>query len=75
MEGGGLQTERDWVCIPTLIKKGASVGSSVTLLAGITVGERAIIGAGSMVTKDVPPDTIVAGNPARIIRKINEEKK
>jgi acetyltransferase-like isoleucine patch superfamily enzyme len=45
------------------------------LLAGITVGERAIIGAGSMVTKDVPPDTIVAGNPARVMRKINEEKK
>jgi len=74
-EGGGLQTEKDWVCIPTLIRKGASVGSSVTLLAGITVGERAIIGAGSVVTKDVPPDTIVAGNPARVLRKINEEKK
>ena len=70
-EGGGLQTEKDWVCIPTLIKKGASVGSSVTLLAGITVGERAIIGAGSMVTKDVPPETIVAGNPAKILRKID----
>jgi len=75
VEGGELQTEKDWVCIPTLIKKGASVGSSVTLLAGITVGERAIIGAGSVVTKDVPADTIVAGNPARVIRKINEEKK
>jgi acetyltransferase-like isoleucine patch superfamily enzyme len=75
VEGGGLQTEKDWICIPTLIKKGASVGSSVTLLAGITVGERAIIGAGSVVTKDVPPDTIVAGNPARVLRKINEEKK
>ncbi len=75
VEGGGLQTEADWVCIPTLIKKGASVGSSTTLLAGITVGERAIIGAGSVVTKDVPPDTIVAGNPARILRKVGEEKK
>lgn len=70
VEGGGLQTDADWVCIPTLIKKGASVGSSATLLAGITVGERAIIGAGSVVTKDVPPDTVVAGNPARILRKI-----
>jgi acetyltransferase-like isoleucine patch superfamily enzyme len=74
-EGGGLQTEADWVCIPTFIKKGASVGSSVTVLAGVTVGERAIVGAGSVVTKDVPPDTIVAGNPARILRKTNEEKK
>ena len=75
VEGGGLQTEKDWVCIPTLVKKGASVGSSVTLLCGVTVGERAIIGAGSVVTKDVPPDTIVAGNPARVLRKINEGKK
>ncbi len=67
--GGGLQTEADWVCVPTLIKKGASIGSSVTLLAGITIGERAIIGAGAVVTKDVPPDTIVAGVPARVMRK------
>lgn len=74
-EGGALQTEADWVCIPTLIKKGASIGSSTTLLAGITVGEKAIVGAGSVVTKDVPPETIVAGNPARILRKINEERK
>ena len=70
-----MQTEKDWVCIPTLVKKGASIGSSVTLLCGVTVGERAIIGAGSVVTKDVPPDTIVAGNPARILRKIGEKKK
>lgn len=74
VEGGGLQTEKDWTCVPTLIRKGASVGSSATLLAGITVGERAIVGAGSVVTKDVPPDTIVAGNPARVLRKIREEK-
>ena len=74
VEGGGLQTEDDWVCIPTLIKKGASIGSSTTLLAGITVGEKAIVGAGSVVTKDVPPGTIVAGNPARILRKIDKEK-
>ncbi len=70
---GSLQTEQDWVCIPTTIKKGASIGSSATLLAGITVGENAMIGAGSVVTKDVPPNTIVAGNPARIIRTIMEE--
>ncbi|MCB9070816.1 MAG: N-acetyltransferase, partial [Calditrichae bacterium] len=59
---GKLQTEDDWVCVPTLIKKGASIGSSATILCGITVGEKAIIGAGSVVTKDVPPNTIVAGN-------------
>ncbi len=68
-----MQTEEDWVCIPTLIKRGASIGSSATLLCGITVGENSIVGAGSVVTKDVPPDTIVAGNPARVIRKINEK--
>jgi acetyltransferase-like isoleucine patch superfamily enzyme len=67
---GALQTEDDWVCIPTLVKKGASIGSSTTLLSGITVGENAIVGAGSIVTKDVPPNTIVAGNPAKIIRRI-----
>ena len=68
---GGLQTEEDWECVPTLIKAGASVGSSATLLCGVTVGENAIIGAGSVVTKDVPPNTIVAGNPARVLRKVD----
>jgi acetyltransferase-like isoleucine patch superfamily enzyme len=71
--GGKMQTEDDWECVPTLIKKGASIGSSTTLLCGITVGENVIIGAGSVVTKDVPPNTIVAGNPARVLRKIEEE--
>ena len=70
---GKLQTDEDWPCIPTLVQKGASIGSSATLLSGITVGENAIIGAGSVVTKDVPPDTIVAGNPAKIIRRIKEK--
>lgn len=74
-EGGALQTEQDWKCEPTLIKKGASIGSGVTLLCGVTIGERAIVGAGSMVTKSVPPDTIVAGNPARLVRKIKESSK
>jgi UDP-2-acetamido-3-amino-2,3-dideoxy-glucuronate N-acetyltransferase len=69
-EDGTQQTDDDWECIPTLIKKGASIGSSATLLGGITVGENAIVGAGSVVTKDVPPNTIVAGNPARVLRKI-----
>ncbi len=72
--GGQLQTEQDWKCLATHVKRGASIGSSVTLLCGITVGERAIIGAGSVVTKDVPADTIVAGNPARILRKVEEPK-
>lgn len=69
-EAGGLQTEEDWEVVPTLIKKGASIGSSVTLLGGITIGENAIIGAGAVVTKDIPPNTIAAGNPAKIMRKI-----
>lgn len=73
-DDGKLQTDKDWVCIPTIVKKGASIGSSATLLCGITVGEDAIVGAGSVVTKDVPSRTIVAGNPARILRKINERK-
>jgi acetyltransferase-like isoleucine patch superfamily enzyme len=70
-----LQTEADWECRPTLVKRGASIGSSATLLCGITVGEHALIGAGSVVTKDVPPYAVVAGNPARILRYLprNEE--
>ena len=67
-EDGRLQTEEDWVCVPTIVKKGASVGSSATILCGVTIGENAIVGAGSVVTKDVPANTIVAGNPARILR-------
>jgi UDP-2-acetamido-3-amino-2,3-dideoxy-glucuronate N-acetyltransferase len=69
---GQPQTEEDWECATTLVKKGASVGSSATLLGGVTIGERAIVGAGSVVTKDVPPETIVAGNPARVLRKIDD---
>jgi UDP-2-acetamido-3-amino-2,3-dideoxy-glucuronate N-acetyltransferase len=65
---GKLQTEADWHCIPTLVKRGASIGSGAVLLCGITVGENALIGAGSVVTKDVPPNTVVAGNPARIVK-------
>ena len=67
---GTLQTEADWACEPTVVKRGASIGSSVTLLCGITVGEYAIVGAGSVVTKDVPANAIVTGNPARMLRKI-----
>lgn len=67
---GGLQTEQDWKVESTLVKKGASIGSGATILSKVTVGERAIVGAGSVVTKDVPPNAIVAGNPARVLRKI-----
>ena len=74
-EHGEMKTDADWKCVPTLIRKEASIGSSATLLCGITVGENAIVGAGSVVTKDVLPNTIVAGNPARILRKINREEK
>jgi acetyltransferase-like isoleucine patch superfamily enzyme len=68
--GGQLQTEADWTCTPTLVKRGASIGSNATILCGVTVGENAIVGAGSVVTRDVPPGVVVAGNPARIIRNI-----
>ena len=67
---GGLQTEADWKVVPTIVKKGASIGSGSTILCNVTIGERAIVGSGSVVTKDVQRDTIVAGNPARVIRKI-----
>ena len=71
-KNGTLQSEKDWVCVPTIVKKGASIGSGVTLLCGIIIGSNALIGAGSVVTKDVPPSTIVAGNPAKLLRKIDE---
>ncbi|MHC4628995.1 MAG: acyltransferase [Planctomycetota bacterium] len=71
---GQLQTEADWECLPTLIKRGASIGSSVTILCGLTIGENAMIGAGSVVTKDVPPNAVVAGNPARVIRTIEQNE-
>lgn len=67
---GQLQTEADWKVEPTLIKKGASIGSGATILANVIIGERAIVGAGSVVSKDVPHDAIVAGNPARVKRKV-----
>jgi acetyltransferase-like isoleucine patch superfamily enzyme len=65
---GALQTEADWPCLPTLVKHAASIGSGATLLGGITIGEHAIVGAGSVVTKDVPAGAVAAGNPARLIR-------
>ena len=70
---GSLQTDADWKCVPTLVKRGASIGSGATLLCGITVGERAMIGAGSVVTRDVPPGAVVAGNPARLVNARKRE--
>ena len=72
-KNGALQTEADWKCIGTRVKRGASIGSSATLLCGITVGENAVIGAGSVVTKDVPSGTVVAGNPARPLKNKSPE--
>jgi len=69
-ESGGLQTEADWKVEPTVIKRGASIGSNATILCGVTVGEGAIVGAGSVVIEDVAPGTIVAGNPAKFIRNL-----
>lgn len=69
-EDGSMQNEADWKVIETFVKKGASVGSSSTIMCGVTIGENAIVGAGSVVTKDVPPDAIVAGVPAKIIKKV-----
>jgi len=68
-EGGALQTEEDWVVVPTVVRKGASIGTSVTILCGVTIGENAVVGAGSVVTKDVPPNAVVAGVPAKVLRK------
>ncbi len=66
---GQLQTDADWNCIPTIVRRGASIGSNATILCGVEIGEGATVGAGSVVTKDVPPGAIVAGNPARILRR------
>ena len=72
--GGRLQTECDWTVAQTLVKRGASIGSGATILANVVIGEEAIVGAGSVVTKDVPANAIVAGNPAKFLRFVNEEK-
>jgi len=67
---GEIQTEQDWHVEKTLVKRGASIGSGATILANLTIGENAIVGAGSVVTRDVPPNTIVAGNPAKVLRSV-----
>lgn len=70
---GTLQTEADWQVVKTIVKHGASIGTGSTILCGVTIGESAIVGAGSVVTRDVPPNTIVAGNPARALRNLEEK--
>lgn len=71
-EAGSIQTEADWVCTPTTIKKRASIGSNATILCGVTIGEGAMVGAGSVVTRDVPAGAVVAGNPAQPIHIKNQ---
>ena len=66
---GSMQNEKDWKVVETFVKRGASIGSSATIICGITIGENAIVGAGSVVTKDVPPNTTVAGVPAKPMKK------
>jgi len=73
--GGQMQTEADWKVERTIVKKGASIGSGSTILANVVIGEKAIVGAGSVVTKDVPANAIVAGNPAKVLRYITEESR
>jgi acetyltransferase-like isoleucine patch superfamily enzyme len=72
---GGLQTEKDWHVETTTVKRGASIGSGATILSKVVIGENAIVGAGSVVTRDVPPNTIVAGNPARVFRPVASPSK
>lgn len=67
---GSLQTEADWKLVETYVKNGASIGSSATIMCGVTIGENAMVGAGAVVTKDVPPNTVVAGVPAKVIKKL-----
>jgi acetyltransferase-like isoleucine patch superfamily enzyme len=71
---GDLQTDADWQCIPTVVECGVSIGSNATILCGVRIGEGAIVGAGSVVTRDVPPFTVVAGNPARVLRKVQQKE-
>jgi UDP-2-acetamido-3-amino-2,3-dideoxy-glucuronate N-acetyltransferase len=74
-EDGTLQTDKDWVCVPTLVKRRASIGSNATIVCGITIGEGALIGAGAVVTKDVPDHALVVGVPGRVIGDVRERRK
>ena len=69
---GGIQRDGDWECTPTLVRRGASIGSNATIVAGVTIGLSAIVGAGAVVTRDVPDHAIVAGNPARVIGDVRQ---
>lgn len=73
-DDGALQTENDWKVEPTIVRRGASIGSGSTILSNVTIGERAMVGAGSVVTRDVPADAIVVGNPARVLRTATAKK-
>jgi acetyltransferase-like isoleucine patch superfamily enzyme len=73
-DDGGVQRDGDWECTPTLVRRGASIGSNATIIAGVTVGLSALVGAGAVVTKDVPDHAIVAGNPARVIGDVRKRK-
>jgi acetyltransferase-like isoleucine patch superfamily enzyme len=72
---GEMQTEKDWRVETTIVKRGASIGSGATILSKVTIGENAVVGAGSVVTRDVPPNAVVAGNPAKILRSITSPMK
>jgi acetyltransferase-like isoleucine patch superfamily enzyme len=72
-EDGSLQTENDWVVVPTRVRRGAAIGSNVTVVAGVVIGERALVGAGAVVTRDVPDYAIVAGVPARVIGDVRQD--
>jgi acetyltransferase-like isoleucine patch superfamily enzyme len=73
-EGGALQTEADWRVEPTWVERGASIGTGATILGNVRIGARAIVGAGAIVTRDVPPGATVAGNPARIIKRVTSDE-
>lgn len=73
-EDGQLQTDEDWAVVQTIVRRGASVGTGATILGGVEIGERAIVGAGSVVTRNVPPGSIVAGNPAKVIKTVTSDK-
>lgn len=72
---GSLQSEQDWKVEPTVVRRGASIGSGATILAKVSIGENAMVGAGSVVTRDVPANSIVAGNPARILRYLSDRQR
>jgi len=71
-EDGSLQNEKDWNCIETYVEQGATIGSSATILCGVRIGKKAVIGAGAVVTKDVPPNAVAVGNPARVIKYLEQ---